>query len=377
MSNTTGQVTQKKGLGRGLGSLLGGGSSTSTENKPENGTKTPGFLTEKTLKAASPTHELNEMTLAKPDLPKETGRSEVRMNAPSETVLGVISKSDSVLSQENLEAKVWSIPIEKIVANPNQPRKTFEPQKLNELVASIRSKGVLQPITVRRVGLVFEIIAGERRWRASQLAGLHEVPAIVRSATDQDALELALIENIQRHELNPIEEARAFQELQQKFKLTHDQISEKVGKERVTITNSLRLLGLPNEVQSMVADGRLSAGHAKVLLGVSSPADVERLANEILKKKLSVRKLELEVKRLVGRAENQKSDIDVGSEAKIMLQLVRDLEEDLQKRIGTKVKVNYQNHQGSIEISFYSDDQLTELAERIKDSWKTTKGQPI
>ncbi|MBX9765661.1 MAG: ParB/RepB/Spo0J family partition protein, partial [Bdellovibrionales bacterium] len=245
--------------------------------------------------------------------------------------------------------------------------------KLKELAASIKAKGVLQPITVRKVGLVFEIIAGERRWRASQQAGLHEVPAIVRSATDQDSLELALIENIQRHELNPIEEARAYQELQQKFRLTHDQISEKVGKERATITNTMRLLGLPSTVQSMVADGRLTSGHAKVLLGMSSQTDMERLANDILKKKLSVRKLELEIKRLAQpRTSLRGSDSD-SEEDKIMLQLIQDLEEDLQKRIGTKVKINYQNHQGSIDISFYSDDQLTELAERIKDSWKATK----
>lgn len=353
MSNPTAQPAQKKGLGRGLGSLLGGSASAVAENQFETRANTsPG-------------------TPIKPDALRNTARNESTTNSSSEVVSGVISKSDSVLSQENLEAKVWSIPIEKIVANPYQPRKAFEPQKLQELAASIRSKGVLQPITVRKSGLVFEIIAGERRWRASQLAGLHEVPAIVRSATDQDSLELALIENIQRHELNPIEEARAFQDLQQKFKLTHDQISEKVGKERVTITNSLRLLGLPMEVQSMVADGRLSAGHAKVLLGVSSTLDVERLAHEILKKKLSVRKLELEVKRL-GRKDTQNTAVGESSEAEIMLQLVRDLEEDLQKRIGTRVKVNYQDHQGSIEISFYSDDQLTELAERIKDSWKTT-----
>lgn len=361
MSNSTPQQAQKKGLGRGLGSLLGGSNQSGSNEINDSHRKN----------STTPLGEKHEGSKTQVDVHLKEGAPTVAH--ASEKVSGVVSKVDAVLSNENLEAKVWSIPIEKIVANPQQPRKTFEPEKLKELAASIRAKGVLQPITVRKVGLNFEIIAGERRWRASQQAGLQEVPAIVRSATDQDSLELALIENIQRHELNPIEEARAYQELQQKFKLTHDQISEKVGKERATITNTMRLLGLPLNVQRMVAEERLSSGHAKVLLGLSSQTEMERLANDILKKKLSVRKLELEIKRHSKSKTNPHDQELESEENKIMLQLIRNLEEDLQKRIGTKVKVNYQNHQGSIDISFYSDDQLTELAERIKDSWKATK----
>lgn len=164
------------------------------------------------------------------------------------------------------EAKIWILPIDRLVANTQQPRQTFAPEPLRDLAASIKEKGILQPITARRIGeRQFEIIAGERRWRAAQLAGLHEVPVILKKVSQQDSLEYAIIENIQREDLNPMEEAEAYQLLSIDYDLTQQQVADKLGKERSSVANSLRLLALPAEVKTLVRKNQLSAGHAKVL----------------------------------------------------------------------------------------------------------------
>nr|7BNR_A Chain A, ParB family protein [Myxococcus xanthus DK 1622]7BNR_B Chain B, ParB family protein [Myxococcus xanthus DK 1622] len=190
------------------------------------------------------------------------------------------------------KAGVLKLPIESIHRDKDAPRTYFDEEKLKELSESIKAQGVLQPILVRKDGDGYRIIAGERRWRASQAAGLKEVPAIVRDVTEVQAFELALVENLQRADLNPIEEAEGYKRLVDEFKLTQEQVSVRVGKERSTVANALRLLALPTDVKGMVADGSLSMGHARALLGVPRLPELQNLAKQVADKKLSVRDTE-------------------------------------------------------------------------------------
>lgn len=266
--------------------------------------------------------------------------------------------------------RIWSIAIDKLSGHPDQPRKEFERGALDELAQSIRSQGILQPIVARRLGTdKFQIIAGERRWRAAQMAGLHEVPVIVREAETQKALELALIENIQRQDLNPIEEAMAYSHLLTHYNLTQQQLAEKVGKDRVTIANLVRLLNLSYEVQTMVASGQLSTGHAKVLLSVTDPVDQRRLALLVFDQKLPVRALERLVAQHNSREKNQSQPIQPNSrEFDLSLQHLRD---ELQKIIGTKVTIDCNEGKGKISIAFYSVDELNGIAEKVRRSWQS------
>jgi ParB family chromosome partitioning protein len=240
-----------------------------------------------------------------------------------------------------------------------QPRTEFDPQQLRELADSIRQRGVMQPLLVRPLNGTgrYELIAGERRWRAAQQAGLTTIPAIVREASDQEALEIALIENLQREDLNPIEEARAYEQLTTQFKLTQEQIAEKVGRSRAAVANAMRLLALPGDVQSWIADNRLSVGHAKAILGLSLAEEQRLVAERVLKRNLTVRETEKLVEQLKGDAKVRARRM--GSTVKSAHILA--LEEKLQQKLGTHVAVFHGKKKGRIEIEYYGNDELSRL----------------
>jgi ParB family chromosome partitioning protein len=243
-----------------------------------------------------------------------------------------------------------------------QPRTDFDPEQLRELADSIKQCGVIQPLLVRPFGATdgtrrYELIAGERRWRAAREAGLTTIPAIVREVNDQEVLEIALIENLQREDLNAVEEARAYEQLSTQFKLTQEQIAEKVGRSRAAVANSMRLLGLPGEVQSWIADNRLSVGHAKAILGLANPAEQRLVAERVLKRNLTVRETEQLVEQLKGEAKVRARTL--GGVAKSTHVLA--VEERLQQKLGTHVSVYHGKKKGRIEIEYYGNDDLARL----------------
>jgi ParB family transcriptional regulator, chromosome partitioning protein len=250
------------------------------------------------------------------------------------------------------------LPIDAIAPNPFQPRKDFSPQELEDLANSIREKGVVQPIIVRpRPNGVYEVVVGERRLRASKLAGLAQIPVIIRDVEDLESLELALIENIQRQDLNPVEEARAYQQLLTQFQLSQEDMAQKVGKDRSSVANTLRLLKLPAPVLEMVEKGLLSEGHARAIMGVENEETVIRLAEKIQRDGLSVReaeKLAQGVKPKTAKVKSPKVDIKDPH--------ARHLEEELRRKLGTHVKVVPRTAQkGKIEIEYYSLEDLDRI----------------
>lgn len=259
---------------------------------------------------------------------------------------------------EEEERRLITCGIEEIIPNKYQPRKVFDPEKLKELVASVREKGVIQPLLARRIDGGYELIAGERRWRAAQMAGLRDVPVILREVRDKEMLELALIENIQRAELNPIEEAEGYQKLISEFDYTQEELSIRVGKERSTITNFLRLLRLPDPVKEDVSKGAVSTGHAKAMLGLDSPEKQLEAHSIVVNKGLSVRETEALVKRMAkGRPikKMQKSNADIEM-----------LQEGLMRSLGTKVRIAGSGRKGRIVIEYYSSDELDRLVGILK-----------
>ena len=246
--------------------------------------------------------------------------------------------------------------ITKVEPNREQPRKNFDEDALLELSDSIKQFGVLQPLLVRKRKDYYEIIAGERRWRAAKLAGVKEVPVIVKEYTDQEILEIGLIENIQRENLNPIEEAIAFKRLLEEFNLKQDEVAERVSKSRTAVTNSMRLLKLSDKVQQMIIDDMISTGHARALLAIDDPELQYTLANKIFDEKLSVR----ETEKLVKEIKNPKKP----KEKKVMENafIYQDLEEKMKGVFGTKVSIASKGKgKGKIEIEYYSDDELEHL----------------
>ncbi|HEX8948154.1 MAG TPA: ParB/RepB/Spo0J family partition protein [Dissulfurispiraceae bacterium] len=266
---------------------------------------------------------------------------------------------ESLLPEKGEE--VIQIDIEKILPNKQQPRKVFKDEALKDLSASIKEKGVLQPVIVSRAGDgTFTLIAGERRWRASHLAGLKKIPALIKDVSSQDAIEIALIENIQREELNPLETAEAFNRLIRDFHLTQEALSQRVSKDRATIANYLRLLKLPDEIKSLVNSSSLSMGHAKALLSIEVRQKQIEAAREIMKRGLSVREAEALCKKLAGAATQGKP-----KKKKEKLPEVADLEDRLTKSLGTKVQIRHKDKQGKIEIDYYSLDELDRLLELL------------
>jgi ParB family chromosome partitioning protein len=252
-----------------------------------------------------------------------------------------------------------SLPVEAVERNPKQPRKRFEEKKLEELAASIREHGIVEPILVRRDGGKYRILAGERRWRAAQRAGLKEVPAVVREASDREAFELALVENLQREDLNAIEEAEAFEVLIDSYKLTQDAVAERVGKDRSTVANALRLLKLPAEVRDLVKDGKLDMGHARALLGIDGEDAIRRAAARVLREGLSVRATEALVRQLT-RKDRPAAQAPNESPA------VRALATRLQRRLGTRCRVLPKSAvAGKLEVEYTSLAELDGILAKI------------
>jgi len=340
---------QKKGrLGRGLGSLLGG----------------------------PPTQDINKATSAGSLEKSQNNKTHSQVNTEkpnsssvSTTMASPATNASVLANNVPPESRIWKIAVEKLHPNEFQPRQKFNKDTLKELSNSIKDKGILQPIIARRhASGALEIISGERRWRAAQMAGLQEVPVIIRTVNDQDSLELAIIENIQREDLNPIDEAEAYQRLAQEFKLTQQQIAEKVGKERATIANSLRLLLLADPVRDMLVNHEISVGHCKVLLSIENPKTQTEIAKKAQKDQLSVRALE----KLVAKVQKGLSIEDEINDPKSELKkkMVITVSEDLQKILGTKVSIDYSEGKGKLTLSFYSDDEFNNITEKLKQAWK-------
>jgi ParB family chromosome partitioning protein len=310
-----GESMSKTPLGRGLGALLGGATPPAKHTQPET-TREP---------------------VSYPPL-----------------------QADGFVKETNLSPKY--LPIEDIRPCPFQPRRHFEPMALEELTDSIREQGLIQPLVVRRKSDHWELIAGERRWRASQEAGLKDVPIIIREATDREVLELALIENLQRENLNPIEEALGYQQLIQQFQLKQEETAVKVGKSRAAVANALRLLKLPDKVQEMLREGKLSVGHAKVLLGLGTGQLMMSIAQRVLKDGLSVRQTES----LVSEIHQKKEKTPLSSVMPAPRHEEKDvhvahLEQRLIEKFNTKVRLKYQKGKGSLQIRFFSHDELEKI----------------
>jgi ParB family chromosome partitioning protein len=271
--------------------------------------------------------------------------------------LGALIPDLSALDEkERKSLGILEIELDKLVPNEYQPRKVFNDEKLKELAASIKVQGVIQPIIVHRIGSNFGLIAGERRWRAARLAGLKTIPALVREASKRELIEQALIENIQREDLNPLEAAEAFKQLQDEYRLTQEDLAKRVGKERSTITNFLRLLGLPKEIKQHLAAGALNMGHAKALLSLERLRDQMFATNQIVKKALSVREAEALAARLKKPVQEKRAQ--AGSEFKA-------IEERLRKSLGTKVIIAAKAKGGKIVIDYYSSEELERILEKI------------
>ena len=257
-------------------------------------------------------------------------------------------------------AGITSLPIEDISPNPRQPRGQMDAQELAELADSIRRNGVLQPIIVTPAMQLgkFTLIAGERRLVASRMAGLHEIPAIVREASELERLELALIENVQRADLSPLESAEAYRQLDEEFSLSHEEIAERVGKSRTAVTNTLRLLKLPTDVRQALGEKRISEGHARALLGLPTPEAQSSALRSVLKNDLNVRQVEELVRRLTGQRPERAPRPAPAPE-------VTALEERLQQSLGTRVEVNPHRKGGTLVLHYYSEEELDALVERL------------
>lgn len=262
---------------------------------------------------------------------------------------------------EGFEATVRLIPIDQIDRNPEQPRKFFSDDQLEELKESILAHGVLEPVIVRPLDGRYELVVGERRWRAAQLAGLESIPAAVRNLTDKESMELALVENIQREDLNPIEEAEAYKRLMDEFGMTQGQVAQRVGKKRSTVANRLRLLDLDPEIRAEVAAGRLSAGHAKALLSIESSRDRREVARRAMEEGWSVRAVE----EYAQRQPKKRAPVRRAVTRSAKDPLILDVEERLQRSLGTKVRVVGKSERGKIEIDYYSQDDMERILEII------------
>ena len=266
--------------------------------------------------------------------------------------------SDVIINEE--DSQVRDIPIIDIEPNPGQPRKVFDETNMKELTESISAHGVIQPIIVQENGSKYTIIAGERRWRGARLAGLTEIPAIIRWFSEQQSLEIALIENIQREDLNSIELAQAYQYLVDQFSLTQEEVANKVGKNRSSVANMMRLLKLSPYVQEKVLDGALSYGHARTILAVDGETKQGEIADEVIASQLSVR----ETERLIQKLGQVKKDKE---KPPMQNPFYREIQEGLQDILGTRVQITQGKKKGKIEIEYYSEDELERIIDLIKN----------
>lgn len=327
----------KRGLGKGLGALFG-----------EEVTKDESQV----IKNTEINEEKAQYISGEEKKVKSGSAKEVKKNIEKVVVEKIVEKP--------VEQK---LKISLIEPNGSQPRKTFDEESLNELAESIKRYGVLQPLLVQKKGNHYEIIAGERRWRAAKIAGLTEIPVVIREYDKQQTMEIALIENVQRDDLNPIEEAQAYQRLIKEFNLTQEEIAVRVSKNRATITNSMRLLKLDERVQKMLMEGQISSGHARALLGLEDGEAQYQSAIKIVKENLSVRDVEKLVK-LMNRPVKEKKNKETGPDINL---IYRQIEDKLKTIMGTKVVINRKDkNKGRIEIEYYSQEELERIIELME-----------
>jgi len=361
-------MAKRTGLGRGLDgmftSYLG-----PDDNEKEKGKDSDGVNTAKTAENADSKAGKNAGNGSKKKSQSQGASDKQGKSgkAGKETVSRKKGTADSVRSEETETASENGITMLKIsLVEPNreQPRKEFQEEGLNELAASIRQYGVIQPLVVQKRDQYYEIIAGERRWRAARLAGLKEVPVIIKDYNEQEIVEVSLIENIQREDLNPIEEALAYQRLLDEFSLRQEDIAKRVSKNRTTITNSLRLLKLDERVREFLIDGRLSGGHARAILGLENKDLQFEAATRAVEENLSVR----EVEKLVKSLQKGKKPVKPAAKNNDALDLVcEQMEEQMKAALGTKVHVNRKNSKaGRIEIEYYSVEELERIYDLIR-----------
>ncbi|MBK8090611.1 MAG: ParB/RepB/Spo0J family partition protein [Verrucomicrobiaceae bacterium] len=289
--------------------------------------------------------------MAKPALGKGLG---ALISAPA-AVSGVARPP--VLAQPAPGDVVQRVSLDQIVPSPLQPRKEFQPEQLTELMESIREHGIIQPLIVRRVAGKLELIAGERRFRASRELGLKEVPVITREASDKDVLEMALIENLQREGLNPIEEAQAYARLSKDFNMKQEDIAQRVGKNRATVANAIRLLDLPTSVQEMLSSTIITTGHAKVILGLKKPEDQKKIAHDIVQKGLTVRATEKAVQLILHPPAPKPPPAGAGE----LDSAIASVEQKLISRLSTNVTIHHSEKKGRIEIDYYGTEDMNRL----------------
>ena len=376
----------KRGLGRGLGALFGEDTieeviaeEKAADRKMANGAdriveKNSARTQKKNEKKSTEKSDSEVRKVKNTDLNQKAQESEKQITAEplrktekvfektEETVKSALSFAAKQEQEEPAQTEL-ELKVSEIEPNQDQPRKAFDQEQLEELADSIRKYGVLQPLLVQKKGESYEIIAGERRWRAAKLAGLKTIPVVIREYSPQQAMEIALIENVQREDLNPIEEARAYQRLMQEFSLKQEEIAERVSKNRTTITNSMRLLNLAPEVQQMLVEGRITSGHARALLAVADPYQQLELAKKVEAERMSVREVEKAVK-LLGKEKKEKKKSQVDEAVELVFQ---DMENRMKTVMGTKVNISRKDKsKGKIEIEYYSEAELERLVELIE-----------
>lgn len=339
----------KRGLGKGLGAFFGEDVTREDNEKAETTRKSAGKTSSEKMNSEN----------AEPDRGSEKKDTENK-SAKEKSEPVIVEKLVEKIIEKPVEQKMK---ISLIEPNGTQPRKKFDEETLNELAESIKAYGILQPLIVQKKDDHYEIIAGERRWRAAKLAGLQEVPVLIREYDKQRTMEIALIENVQRADLNPIEEAQAYQRMIQEFGLTQEEIATRVSKNRATITNSLRLLKLDPRVQQMLIEGQISSGHARALLGLENQESQYQAAMKVIQENLSVRDVEKLVK-FMNRPDKEKPERQNGPDINL---IYRQIEEKLKTIMGTKVVINRKDkNKGRIEIEYYSQEELERLIELME-----------
>lgn len=265
---------------------------------------------------------------------------------------------------EKDEKDIQEIDIDEIKPNERQPRKAFDEEKIKELAFSIKEHGVLQPVILRKTKTGYELVAGERRWRAAKIAGIEKIPAIIKKITDAEVMQIALIENLQREDLNPVEEAMAYKTLMEEFGMTQEELAGRIGKSRSHIANTVRLLNLEDEIKEMINQGKITAGHARALLSIDESRERIKIAKKIAEENFSVRETEDLIKTYSSKAKEKRNN----SKNQEINPAINHIEEQLKKALGTKVKIKGDERRGKIEIDFYSEDELERILEIIVGS---------
>ena len=275
--------------------------------------------------------------------------------------LSALIPDESFNTDDSNKNSTLSISINKIKSDKDQPRKSFDSEKIAELTESIKTHGIIQPLILRKIDNdQYIIVAGERRWRAAKIAGLKEVPAIIMDLTENEILEISLIENIQRQDLNPIEEARAYKKLIDDFEITHEELSKRIGKSRTSITNTMRLINLDDRVQQYIIEGVISEGHGRALLGIKDFKIQYELAQQVIDEKLSVRELEKIIRKII-----EPNNKNSSSRKQELNPYYKEIKNQLQNYFGTKVNISNKNNKGKIEIEYYSEDDLQRILDII------------